>query len=174
VNLRALTAACALAGAAAWAGCGRRGPEPPPREPPRVYEQGECGAVMTLAGMTGDEVAEGVASAGITALQSRMRVKAEWNQAHLGHWVRWSVDVGPRDADMRERGLVLARCLDGRGSLMLVGLNATSGATLNGLQGGERLRVVGWLDEMGLVVATSLHVESVEVTRPLRSPPSGT
>lgn len=129
---------------------------------------------MTLAGMTGDDVAAGVASAGISALQNRMRAKADWNQAHLGHWVRWSVDVRPRDADMHERGLVLARCLDGRGSLLLVGLNATSGAALNGLQGGERLRVVGWLDEMGLVTGTSLHVESVEVTRPVRSSPSDT
>jgi hypothetical protein len=75
---------------------------------------------------------------------------------------------------MHERGLVLARCLDGRGSLTLVGLNATSGAALNGLQGGERLRVVGWLDEMGLVTGTSLHVESVEVTRPVRPSPSDT
>jgi len=136
---------------------------PPGEEPPRVYETADCGAVMRLPGMTADEVARGVFSLGLLAIETRRQQAADWDRAHHGHWVRWRVVVRPRDADMRQRDLVLVQCAEGTGRLMLRATNTTAGTVRAGLQGGEHLRVEGWLDRWGLVTGTSLYAESVQL-----------
>lgn len=143
---------------------------PPVADPPRVYEQGDCAAVMAIPGMGREEVLEGVVSVGITAAQNRVRAARAWDQAHRGHWVRWSVLVDARDPTQGPEGVVLARCLDRSSGLQLIQLNAATAASLRALQGGERVRVEGWLDERSLVLPTVLHVESLSVEAPPAPP----
>ncbi len=69
-------------------GCRR---EAPPADVPRVYETADCAAVMRLPGMTPDEVARGVFSVGLLAVQERREKAAAWDRDHYGRWVRWRV-----------------------------------------------------------------------------------
>ncbi len=152
----------------------RRSATAPYVEPPRVYEQGDCAQVMALPSMSSDEVARGVVSIGITAAQNRVQVTRAWNQAHRGHWVRWSLraDQTASNGSAPSSENFFARCLDGSVGLQLVQLNAASLQAMRALRGGERVRVDGWLDSRGVVTLTQLHVESLTVEAPAEVAPA--